>query len=492
MTMHESGKSDRSIVPENLPNKGRGAPRPAEEGEGRGRAKGSPGRQNRDRAQDRAALQSALDRIRQVAKQDKELSFTTLWHHIYKVDHLRATFYGLKREAAPGVDGETWAAYEGDLETNLTDLSDRLKRGAYRAKPVRRTWIPKPDGRQRPIGIPTLEDKLVQRLTAEVLGAVYEQDFLGFSYGFRPGRSQHNALDAVYVGITRRKVGWVLDMDIRGFFDAIDHEWLMKFVEHRIADRRVQRHIKKWLNAGVLEEGEYSRSERGTPQGGSISPLLANIYLHYVFDLWAHAWRKQVAEGDVIIVRYADDIVVGFQRRHDAERFHTEVEARMAQFGLSLSNKKTRLLEFGRFAAKSRQKRGEGKPETFDFLGFTHICGKSRAGKYRLVRYTIRARMTKTLHRIKTVLRQRMHAPVPEVGAWLARVLAGYYRYFAVPGNSRRLQSFRHAVYRMWWQVLRRRSHKARPSARYMTALTNRWLPRPRTLHPYPSERLRV
>lgn len=294
------------------------------------------------------------------------------------------------------------------------------------------------------------------------------------------------------MGITRRKVGWVLDMDIRGFFDAIDHEWLMKFVEHRIADRRVQRHIKKWLNAGVLEEGEYTRSVKGTPQGGSISPLLANIYLHYVFDLWAHAWREQVAEGDVIIVRYADDIVVGFQYRHEAERFRKDVEARLAQFGLSLSDKKTRLLEFGRFAAKNRQKRGEGKPETFDFLGFTHICGKSRAGYFLLGRHTIRSRMTATLHRIKAVLRRRMHTPVPDVGAWLTRVLTGYFRYFAVPGNSRRLQAFRQAVYRLWWQILRRRSHKTRLNAVRMMALADRWLPRPRVLHPYPSERLRV
>jgi group II intron reverse transcriptase/maturase len=390
------------------------------------------------------------------------------------------------------VDGTTWQEYEEDLEGNLADLSDRLKRGAYRAKPVQRIWIPKPDGRERPIGVPVLEDKLVQRLTAEVLGAVYEEDFLGFSYGFRSGRSQHDALDAVSVGITRKKVNWVLDMDIRGFFDAIDHEWLMKFVEHRIGDRRVQRHIKKWLNAGVLEEGEYSRSDKGTPQGGSISPLLANVYLHYVFDLWAHAWRKQAAEGDVIIVRYADDIVVGFQHRHEAERFREDVEARLAKFGLTLSDKKTRLVEFGRFAAKNREKRGEGKPGTFNFLGFTHICGKTRTGRYQLARYTNRSGMTTALKRIKTVLRRQMHAPVPRVGAWLTRVLRGYYQYFAVPGNLSRLRAFRQAVYRLWRQVLWRRSHKTRLNATRMGELAARWLPRPRILHPYPSERLRV
>jgi len=490
--MHESGKSDRPIVLRKPSNKGRGAPRSAEKVEERGRAEGNSGRPNRDRAQDRTSLQNALDRIRQVARRDKETSFTTLWHHVYKVDHLRVAFYGLKRETAPGTDGVTWREYEQDLETNLQDLSGRLRCGAYRAKPVRRIWIPKPDGRQRPIGVPALEDKLVQRLTAVVMGAVYEQDFLGFSYGFRPKRSQHNALDAVYVGITRRKVNWVLDMDIRGFFDAIDHEWLMKFVEHRIADRRVQRHIKKWLNAGVLEDGEHTRSERGTPQGGSISPLLANVYLHYVFDLWAHAWREQVAKGDVTIVRYADDIVMGFQHQHEAERFLQAVKARLAKFGLTLSDKKTRLLEFGRFAADNRKRRGESKPETFDFLGFTHLCGKTRNGRYQLARYTIRSRMTTALHRIKAELRRRMHAPVQQVGAWLSRVLAGYFRYFAVPGNTRRLRAFRRAIYRIWWQVLRRRSQKSRVGAVWMNALTARWLPRPRILHPYPSERLRV
>jgi group II intron reverse transcriptase/maturase len=300
------------------------------------------------------------------------LRFTALLHHVYDITRLRAAYLALKREAAPGVDGETWQHYGEALEDHLQDLAGRLKRGAYRAKPVRRVYISKEDGRQRPLGVPTLEDKIVQRASVEVLNAIYETDFLGFSYGFRPGRSQHDALDALYTGLLTKKVHWVLDVDIRGFFDAIDHGWLVQFVEHRIADQRVVRLIQKWLNAGVLEEGKRTRAEQGTPQGGSASPLLANLYLHYVFDLWVHAWRRKHVGGDVIVVRYADDIVLGFQNKSDAERFWAELTERFRKFRLELHPEKTRLLEFGPYAGENRKRRGHGKPETFNFLGFTH------------------------------------------------------------------------------------------------------------------------
>ena len=297
------------------------------------------------------------------------------------VDLLRWSFHQLKRRAAAGIDGVTWDQYEADLESNLADLHGRVQRGAYRAKPSRRQYIPKPDGRQRPLGIAALEDKIVQRAVVEMLNAIYETDFLGFSYGFRPGRSQHQALDALAIAIYRKKVNWILDADIRAFFDSISQEWLIRFLEHRIADRRLLRLIGKWLKAGVLEDGRLLTVERGTPQGAVISPLLANIYLHYVYDLWVHHWRRRLAQGEVIVVRYADDIVVGFQYRADAERFLDELRQRLEEFGLELHPEKTRIIEFGRFAHANRQARGLGKPETFAFLGFTHICGRTREGR---------------------------------------------------------------------------------------------------------------
>src|SRR5947207_2278155 len=370
------GKSDSPVVPEKSPNNAR--PSAAEGMEGRGLAKGNPPQQNASWTPSRKDAPSELERVRQAAKQDKQLRFTALLHHIYNLETLRMAYFSLKKEAAPGVDGETWRHYGEELEKNLQDLSERLKRGAYRAKPVRRVYIPKADGRQRPLGVTALEDKIVQRAAVEVLNAIYETDFLGFSYGFRPGRSQHQALDALHTGLLTKKVNWVLDADIRGFFEAIDHGWLVKFVEHRIADRRLVRLIQKWLNAGVLEDGTRTRSEEGTPQGGSISPLLANVYLHYAFDLWAQRWRKTQASGDVIVVRYADDFIVRFQHRAEAERFLADLRERFTKFGLELHPEKTRLLEFGPFAAENRQRAGQGKPETFDFLGFTHICGKNR------------------------------------------------------------------------------------------------------------------
>ena len=490
--MNEGGKSDSPILPEKPSNKGRGAPRSAERVEGRGLAKGNSTQSTRFRTQSREDLSCGLDRIRQAARRDRELQFTALWHHVYDVDRLREAYFGLKRDSASGVDGETWRHYGEDLETRLQDLSRRLRAGAYRASPVRRVFVPKADGRLRPLGVPTLEDKIVQRATAEVLNAIYETDFLGFSYGFRPRRSQHHALDAISVGITRRKVSWVLDADIRGFFDAIDHEWLVKFIEHRIADRRVVRHVKKWLNAGVLEDGRRVRKTEGTPQGGSLSPLLANIFLHYVFDLWVQYWRQVRANGDVIVVRFADDIIVGFQHESDARQFLSELTDRFRKFNLELHPEKTRLIEFGRFAAKKRRRRGEGKPDTFSFLGFTHICGEVRSGRFSVLRQTIRARMRAKLRELKIELRRRLHDPVPEVGQWLRLVLHGHYRYYGVPRNNYALSQFRNQVVRLWFRSLRRRSQKTRLTWARMNRLASRYLPRPRLYHPYPEQRLCV
>ena len=489
--MHGDGKSDSSVVPKTATNEGRETVS-EESREERGLTQGNPGKHDRYRTQSRESLQHALTRIRQAAQRDKEEQFTALWHHVANTDRLREVYFGQKRNAASGVDGVTWQDYGEDLERNLEDLSGRLHRGAYRAKPVQRVYIPKPDGRKRPLGIPTLEDKVVQKATADVLNAIYEVDFLGFSYGFRPGRSPHHALDALYVGLERKKVNWVLDADIRGFFDAIDHEWLMKFIGHRIADKRVHRHIRKWLNAGVLEDEQWRRQHEGTPQGGSISPLLANIYLHYVFDLWAEQWRRRHAEGDVMIVRYADDFVVGFQHRKDAERFVDELKERFRKFNLELHPDKTRLIEFGRFAEERRRRRGKGKPETFDFLGFTHICDKDQKGWFKIVRTTAKKRMQAKLRQLKDELRRRMHWPVHAVGLWLHRVMQGYYRYYAVPENMRSLTQFRKALVRLWKQALERRSQKGRITWHRMKLLANAWIPRPEVYHPYPNERLIV
>jgi len=438
-------------------------------------------------------VQQALARVRQAARRDKELRFTTLLHHVYNPAMLREAYFGLKRDAAPGVDGETWRSYGRNLEANLQDLSARLKRGAYRAKPARRAYIPKPDGRQRPLGVVVLEDKIVQRATTGVLNAIYETDFLGFSYGFRPGRSQHNALDALYTGLLTRKVNWVLDADIRGFFDAIDRGWLVKFVEHRIADRRVVRLIRKWLNAGVLEDGVRTHRETGTVQGGSISPLLANVYLHYVFDLWVQWWRTKHTRGDVIVVRYADDFIVGFQRRGEAERFLAALRQRFAKFGLELHPDKTRLIEFGPWAARNRRKRGLGKPETFDFLGFTHICATKRSnGYFTVLRQTMRKRLTAKLAEVKAELKRRMHDPVPEVGKWLASVVEGHFRYYGVPMNTPALKAFRFRVVWHWHRAMARRSQRGRIPWERMKRLAARYLPFARVYHPYPLRRLGV
>ena len=496
--MNGSRKSDRPIVATKPANKGDAEADSANEPtaewvERRGLAKGKPPRQNTVRAQDWSTVQSALRRIRRAAQTDKRVKFTSLMHHLYNLSTLREAYCRLKRDAAPGVDGETWRQYGEELESNLTDLSGRLRRGAYRAKAVRRVFITKDDGRQRPLGVTALEDKIVQRATVAVLNAIYETDFVEFSYGYRAGRSQHEALDALYLGLQREKVDWVLDGDISAFFDGLDHEWLIKFVEHRIADRRVVRLIRKWLNAGVLENGEWRCSEEGTPQGGSASPLLANIYLHYAFDLWVQHWRKTTATGDLIVVRWADDFVVGFQHRSDAERFHQELRERFARFKLKLHPEKTRVIEFGRYAAERRKRRGLGKPETFNFLGFTHICGKNRSnGKFTVLRQTMSKRKHAKLKAVKAELRKRMHQRVAEVGKWLRSVVEGHNRYYGVPTNRAALRSFRQHISRYWYRVLRRRSQKQRLSWERMRCLGTRWLPWPRLYHPYPERRLGV
>src|SRR2546426_2823196 len=433
--MDGRGKSYGPVGPYKPPNN---AGRPAAEAvEGRGPAKGNPHERNALRTQSRAGAQSALERVRQAAGKDRRQRFTTLLHHVYDVGRLRAAYRAVKRDAAAGVDGETWQHYGENLEANLRGLSSRLKRGAYRAKPVRRAYIPKADGRQRPLGVPTLEDKIVQRSVVEVLNAIYEADFLGFSYGFRPERNPHQALDALTVGVMTKKVNWVLDADIRAFFDTLDHGWLVKFVEHRVADRRVVRLIQKWLSAGVLEDGKRTRSEVGTVQGGSISPLLANLYLHYVFDLWAQRWRTKQARGDVVVVRFADDFVVGFEHRNEAEQFLVELRERFARFGLELHPDKTRLIEFGRFADRDRRQRGGGKPETFNFLGFTHSCGKTRRGRFTVLRQTVRQRWQAKLKAVKAELRRRLHDPLSAVGGYLRSVVMGHVRYYGVALKGR-------------------------------------------------------
>lgn len=490
--MYGHGKTDGSVLPTKSLNKGSAAALLAEEMEGRGPAKGNSIERSKFRTQGREDLSQALDRIRQAARADKHQRFTALWHHAYALERLREAYYGLKRKAAAGIDEVTWKEYGEDLDAKLQDLSERLRRGAFRAHPVRRVYIDKATGGQRALGVAALEDKLVQRATAEVLSAIYEEDFVGFSYGFRPGRSPHSALDALSVGIERRKVGWILDLDIRSFFDTLDWDWLIRFVGHRVADRRVVRHIMKWLKAGVLEEGRRIETDEGVIQGGSISPLLANIYLHYVFDLWAEQWRKRHSHGDVIIVRFADDAVVGFQKRADAERFRKELEERLSRFNLSLHPEKTRLLEFGRFAASNRRRRGEGKSETFDFLGFTHICGTSRKGRFAIKRKTARSRLQRKLKSVRADLKRRMNWPVPEVGTWLRSVLLGHVNYYGVPLNYRSLSSFRYGLIRHWYKTLCRRSQRGRITWDRMNRLANKWLPHPRIVHAYPSERLRV
>ena len=452
---------------------------------------GNSGQPPADRTPSRATVLSGLDRVREAARRDPTLRFTCLLHHV-NLSLLWDAYHALKHGAAPGVDGETWASYgEGDLEARLADLHARLHRGSYRAMPSKRAWIPKGDGRMRPLGIAALEDKIVQQAVAWVLGAIYEADFLGVSYGFRPGRRQHDALDALWVALTERKVNWVLDADIRSFFDRIVHERLIELVERRIGDRRVVRLLRKWLRAGVLEDGSWSATTEGTPQGAVISPLLANIYLHYVLDQWVMEWRRTQARGEVYLVRYADDFVMGFQHRDDAERLLADLRDRFAADGLDLHQEKTRLFEFGRFAAANRARRGQGKPETFDFLGFTHLCGRTRtAGRYTVWRQTIAQRLRKKVQEVKAWLMAHRHDPVPVVGAWLRSVVQGYFHYHAVPCNGAALLTFGSEVSRAWLHALRRRSQKGRHLTwERAKRLFQTWLPSPRILHPYPGVR---
>jgi RNA-directed DNA polymerase len=484
--MNEHEKSDRPVVPAKPPNNAARAV--AEVVEGRGLREGNVVGKTRPGPRAGVSGPSALDRVRRIAEKDKGARFTALLHHV-DVDRLRAAYWALNPKAATGVDGVTWREYGIDLEENLRDLHARVHRGSYRARPSRRAYIPKPDGRQRPLGIAALEDKILQRAVVEVLNAIYEADFLGFSYGFRPGRSPHQALDALAVAIQRRKVSWILDADIRGYFEHIDRSWMTRFLEHRIGDRRVLRMIQKWMSAGVIENGDRIDTLEGTPQGASVSPLLANVYLHYVFDLWADRWRRQRARGEVIVVRFADDYIVGFQYRGDAERFLTELHDRLARFNLELAAEKTRLIEFGRFAAERRQKRGLGKPETFAFLGFTHICAKDRRGRFALRRVTEKKRMRAKLRAVKDELKRRRHLPIPEQGQWLERVVRGHCRYYAVPGNIKAVTTFRDQAQRHWFKALRRRSQRAGLDWERMGRLADRWLSPVRILHPWPERR---
>ncbi len=488
--MHGLEKSDLAIVAKKPANKaGRLA---AERAEPRAGTKGNTGQPHTRRTQSRGSVSQGLDRVRQAARQRKKGKFTALLHHV-TVDLLRDAFLALKRRAAPGVDGVTWQDYEAGLEGNLLDLHARVHSGGYRALPVRRRFIPKSGtDKQRPLGIAALEDKIVQRALVAVLNAIYEEDFLGFSYGFRPGRSQHDALDALSVAISGTPVNWILDADIRSFFDSVSQEWLVRFLEHRIGDERVIRLVRKWLKAGILEEGIWRVSETGTPQGAVVSPLLANVYLHYVFDLWAKQWRRREATGNVIVLRYADDIVAGFEHEADARRFWDAMRTRFEQFGLELHGEKTRVLEFGRYAAARRQRRELGKPETFTFLGFTFICGKSRHGAFLLHRKTRGDRMRAKLQEIKVQLRGRMHDAIPEPGRWLKAVVTGFFAYHAVPTNSRALRAFRYHVTELWRRTLRRRSQKDSLTWDRMTRIPAAWLPLPRVLHPWPSERFAV
>ena len=487
--MHGHEKSDPAIVAEKPTNKAeRSAAEPAEP---RAETKGKTHQQNTHRTQSRVNVTQALERIRKAAKERKKEKFTALLHHI-SIDQLEVAFLELQADAAAGVDGLTWRVYEADLKRKLEDLHSRLHRGAYRPLPSRRVYIPKPDGRQRPLAVAALEDKIVQRAAAAVLNAIYEEDFLGFSYGFRPGRSAHDAMDALVVGIESKKVNFILDADIRSFFDTVDQEWLIRFVEHRIGDRRAVRLIQKWLKAGVLEDGIVNVSDKGTGQGAVISPLLANIYLHYGLDLWAERWRRHQATGDMIIVRYADDFIVGFEHEGDARRFLDELRARLGKFALSLQPEKTRLIEFGRLAAENRKRRGLGKPETFNFLGFTFICGKSRRGKFQVKRKSRRDRMQAKLQAIKQGLRQRMHQPIPVQGKWLRQVVTGYFNYHSVPTNASAIDAFRFHVTELWKRTLCRRSQKPGMTWERITRLANDWLPKPHILHPWPQARFAV
>jgi len=481
---HVPEKSDCAVLPVNQPNKG--GQSSAEAGEGRAQTKENIVQSHMHPTQSGKRMSQGLDGVRKVAKERKQERFTALLHHL-NVDLLRDSFYALQRKASPGVDGVTWQEYETGLEDSSICTAgctvERIGQNLRGESLFRKLT----GGNVRWASIAALEDKIVQQAVVTILNQIYEVDFKGFSYGFRPGRSPHQALDALTVGIQRKRVNWVLDADIRGFFDNLSHEWMMKFIEHRVADRRILRLIRKWLKAGVSEDGQWSETKLGTPQGAVVSPLIANVYLHYLFDLWADVWRKKVAKGDVIVVRYADDLVVGFQHRTEAEQFLKQFRERLAKFGLELHPDKTRLIEFGRFAARDRKERGEGKPETFTFLGFTHYCGqRHKSGTFTVWRITAKKRMVAKLKAIKAELQRRMHDRMAEVGTWLRKVVLGYYQYHA---NTTQLRIFKLRVCRLWQSVLVRRSQRAQMRWERFTPVLNRWIPPPRVLHPYPDAR---
>ena len=456
-------------------------------------ANGNLESQSTGRTQSRKAVSQAADRIREFVRRNPKERLTALLHHITP-EALEAAYRRLKRDAAAGVDGVKWTDYEQGLDGKLHDLWQRVQQGTYQAVPVRRVKIPKPDGGERPLGIAALEDKIVQRAMVDVvLNPIYEEEFLGFSYGFRPGRGAHDALDALAYVIERRKVSWIVDCDIRKFFDEMNRDWMIRFLEHRIGDRRVIRLIGRWLRAGAMEDGQWSDTGKGSPQGAIISPVLANMYLHYVLDLWMdRKWRKQAARGEVYIVRYADDYVVAAQHREDAERFLKDVQDRFEQFGLRTHPEKTRLIEFGRFAQANRRKRGAGKPETFDFLGFTHYCRKKRNGRFGLGRKPVGKRMRRTLQALREALRRRMHDDVWQTGRWLGQVLRGWLNYYAVPTSSRSLKAFVYHLKRIWMKILRRRSQKDRFTWERLERICARLWPQPQIAHPWPTERFTV
>lgn len=487
--MDEQEKSDPAVVAMKPANK---AERSAAEWvEPRAGTKGNADHEGSPRTQRRDQEMPGLARIRQAARRDKSSQLTALLHHIHR-DSLAEAFYALKRDAAAGVDGMTWRAYEHDLSTRLKGLEDRIHRGAYHPLPSRRRMIPKAGGGERPLAITALEDKIVQRAVQTVLNAIYEEDFLGFSYGFRPGRSQHDALDALVVGIGQKRINWILDADIRSFFDTVSQEWLIRFVEHRVGDKRIIRLLQKWLKAGVLEDGKVSVSEAGTGQGSVISPLLANIYLHYVIDLWAKQWCRREVKGDMIIVRYADDIVVGFEHEAEARRFLEAMGERLRGFALSLHPDKTRIVEFGRSAAANRMRRGLGKPETFTFLGFTFICAKTAAGRFLIKRKSRRDRVLRKLKDIKEDLRRRCHQRIAEQGKWLGQVVRGFFNYHAVPTNFEALRMFRRQVIWLWKRALTARGNRDKTYWNEIMKLAKDYLPTPRILHPWPEQRFAV
>lgn len=489
--MNARGKSDGPVVPMSPANNG-DAESSAESAEGRGPARRNTDQSNLDRTQKPERRRSrGLHGVRETAANSRELKFTNLLHHI-NVELLTSSFYQLKKKAAVGIDGVTWHEYEQDLEDRIDELHGRIHRGAFRATPSKRVYIEKADGRKRPLGISSLEDKIAQHAVRTVLQCIYEEDFVGFSYGFRPHRSPHQALDALYVAITEKRVNWILDADIEGFFDNIDRDWLVKFIEHRVGDKRIVRLIQKWLHAGIIEGTDWSDNGKGTPQGAVLSPLLANVFLHYVFDLWINQWRRRHAKGQCVVVRYADDFVIGFEYESDARACLESLGERLGEFGLNLHPKKTRLIEFGRGSAARREREGRGKCETFDFLGFTHLCGKTRrAQRFALKRITMASRMRRTIAAIKVELGRHRHDPPGRTGRWLASVMRGWQGYHGVPDNFERLEQFKTAITKLWRRQLQRRSQrgKSRWPWERMNRLVDKHLPGSRITHPRPNAR---